>query len=116
MAGWNDQKIKDVFTEFEWFFEAFPSAPEDRWIIEWVATTKEHRRRGIFTKLLKEMFKIGKEKGYTKSQIAVFIGNDPAHKAYEKNGFVINKEGTVLKERFKEKIGNTGMYQLWRDI
>merc|ERR1712232_1014122 len=98
MAGWDEARRQNfVNSEAAWFFDGFPKAPEDRWIIECTVVKEKYRRNKVFSKLMTEILRIGKEeKGFQKAQIRVFIGNDRAQKAYEKNGFVLNPSGTVL--------------------
>lgn len=57
------------------------------WITENVATKPEYRRRGLVDRLLVEMMDRGRAKGATTGDIGVFIGNDNAQRAYEKNGY-----------------------------
>jgi len=67
-------------------------APEHEpgvWIAENVATRPEYRRRGLVDRLLSEIFDRGRQRGARVVDIGVLIGNDPAQRAYEKNGFKI---------------------------
>ena len=62
------------------------------WIIEDVATRPEFRRRGLVDTLMLEIMVRGRKRGATVSDIAVFIGNDSAQRAYEKAGYVVVEE------------------------
>ncbi|MGB2694056.1 MAG: GNAT family N-acetyltransferase [Dehalococcoidia bacterium] len=62
------------------------------WIVEWVATRPEFRRRGLVDRLLSEMLQIGRGKGAATGEIGVLIGNDGAQRAYEKAGFALVDE------------------------
>ncbi len=63
------------------------------WIIENVATRPECRRQGLIDGLFAEMLGCGRKRGATTAEIAVFIGNDAAQRAYEKAGFAVVAEG-----------------------
>ena len=70
-------------------------APEHEpgvWIVEHVATRPEYRRRGLIDQLLSEILERGRQLGARKADIGVLIGNDPAQRAYQKNGFAITGE------------------------
>jgi len=62
---------------------------EGAWIVENVATLPELRRRGLVDHLLSEILERGRRRGAAVAEIGVFIGNDPAQRAYEKAGFVV---------------------------
>jgi translation initiation factor 4G len=62
------------------------------WIVECVATRPEFRRRGLVDRLMAEILERGRQRGATVADIGVFIGNDPAQRAYEKAGFTIVAE------------------------
>ncbi len=57
------------------------------WIVENVATLPEFRRRGLVDRLVREILERGRARGASTADISVFIGNDPAQRAYEKCGF-----------------------------
>ena len=84
------------------------------WIVEWVATAPEFRRRGLIDTLMIEILDIGRSKEATTSDIGVLIGNDPAQRAYEKNGFSVVQEQT--DEEFEAAYGSAGMRLLRRDL
>ena len=66
----------------------FVEPPVERaWIVENVATRPEFRRRGLVDALLAEVLDRGRAKGFDTGQIGVFIGNEPARRAYIKAGF-----------------------------
>ena len=64
-----------------------PEHPPRAWIVENVATLPEFRRRGLVDRLMERILERGRERGATVADISVFIGNDPAQRAYEKHGF-----------------------------
>jgi ribosomal protein S18 acetylase RimI-like enzyme len=64
------------------------------WIVESVATRPEFRRRGVVDALMQEIMERGRKRGATVSDIGVFIGNDPAQRAYQKAGYDLVEEKT----------------------
>jgi ribosomal protein S18 acetylase RimI-like enzyme len=84
------------------------------WIVEWVATAPEFRRRGLIDRLMAEMLEIGRGKGATTADIGVLIGNDAAQRAYEKNGFAV--VGEKRHPEFEAVYGCPGTRLLRRSI
>jgi translation initiation factor 4G len=84
-----------------------PQNAEGAWIIDSVATLPEYRRRGLVSRLLEAILEKGRQKGYQRAQINIYIGNIPAQRAYEKHGFKM-----VDQKRhpdFEAEIGSPGM-------
>ena len=71
-----------------------PEHAPGAWIIEDVATRPAFRRRGLVDTLMQEIMERGRKRGVTVSDVAVFIGNDSAQRAYEKAGYVVVEEKT----------------------
>ncbi|HEU5320853.1 MAG TPA: GNAT family N-acetyltransferase, partial [Methylomirabilota bacterium] len=69
-----------------------PEHPPGAWIVENVATLPEFRRRGLVDRLMERMLERGRQRGASVADISVFIGNDPAQRAYEKHGFAAAAE------------------------
>ncbi|MCH7522995.1 MAG: GNAT family N-acetyltransferase [Chloroflexi bacterium] len=92
---------------------ATPHAP-GAWITENVATKPEFRRRGLVDKLLAEMMERGRRRGATVADISVFIGNDPAQRAYEKCGFAVIAERH--DREFESVYGTPGTRTLRRSL
>ena len=86
----------------------------DAWIVEWVATAPDFRRRGLVDRLMAEMLDIGRGKGASTADIGVFIGNDPAQRAYEKAGFAV--VGEKRSPEFEAAYGSPGGRLLRRSI
>jgi translation initiation factor 4G len=84
------------------------------WIVEWVATAPEFRRRGLIDRLLAEILERGRGRGASTADIGVLIGNDPAQRAYEKAGFVVVQEGRHAA--FEAAYGCPGLRLLRRAI
>jgi ribosomal protein S18 acetylase RimI-like enzyme len=83
-------------------------------MIDSVAAVPEFRRQGIVGKLLEAVLKLGRDKGFRRAQVNIYIGNTPAQRRYEKHGFAI------LDERrdpyFETEIGSPGMARMLRDL
>lgn len=89
-------------------------AHDDTWIIAWVATGPEYRRRGLCDSLLTKIMAVGRARGATVADVGVYIGNDAAQRAYEKAGFAV-----VLEKRhpdFERVFGAPGVRLLRRSL
>ena len=72
-----------------------------------MATQPEFRRRGFADLLLRKILGRGKERGYSTAQIATFVENQGAIKAYEKVGFSVTEER--IEGAFERVAGSQGM-------
>ena len=63
------------------FYRVVPAHPDDAWVIEPVATSEEYRGRGLIGYLLEAIMDDGRERGYKKAGLGMFMGNDPAQRA-----------------------------------
>ena len=84
------------------------------WIVENVATLPEFRRRGLVDRLMAEILERGQRRGATVADISVFIGNDPAQRAYEKCGFRVIAE--KRDPQFEAQYKTPGVRTLRRDL
>jgi translation initiation factor 4G len=112
--GWSNADLEKMLASFGAAAAAFPDSPEERWTIEWVATLPEFRGRGIVHKLMVEILDRGRERGYEKAQIGYLLGNRPARRAYESQGFK-----TVYERRdagFEAALGCEGMACMHMDL
>ena len=69
-----------------------PPAPDDHFVVEWVALKPAARGHGVASELLTTMLQRGRAAGFAKSQISFLIGNDPAQRCYERAGFRVAEE------------------------
>jgi len=90
--GWTEEQIDTMMQSFGPLQTCTPEAPDNTWIIDFVATRKELRGCGLLGTLLDAILEKGRNLGYETSQVAIFIGNTSAHRAYEKAGFKIIDE------------------------
>lgn len=96
------------------FMTVTPEHPPGVWIVENVATLPEFRRRGLVSSLVDAAIERGVARGARVSDIGVFIGNDPAQRAYEKAGYraVSEKRNDDLERTW----GSPGIRLLRRDL
>jgi ribosomal protein S18 acetylase RimI-like enzyme len=87
-----------------------PPALEGAWIIDSVATHTDFCRRGIASRLLDSALVIGRSRGFRFAQISIYIGNNPAQRVYEKQGFRLLDEWR--DPYFEKEIGSPGMARL----
>ncbi len=85
--GWSDEELQDMRDRLAIAMACYPDTPEDRWIVEWVATVPEFRGHGIVNQLLLAILDKGRERGFEKAQIGYLLGNTKAKRSYERVGF-----------------------------
>jgi len=90
--GWTEKQIGTMMQCFAPLQTCMPEAPANTWIIDFVATRKELRGYGLVGILLDAILEKGRNLGCETSQVAIFIGNTAAQRAYEKAGFKIVDE------------------------
>ena len=108
------QRLMAAFQRLASFQSCAPDQTPGVWIIEWVATQPEFRRRGFADLLLREIVARGKERGYSAAQIATFVENQNAIEAYKKVGFSVAEERT--DGRFERVMGSRGMVIMKLDL
>lgn len=91
-----------------------PKEIDGAWVIDSVATLPGHRGKGVAGELLSRILARGKKQGYSKAQVNMYIGNEPALDLYRRFGFEIIEE--KRDEYFEERIGSPGMLSLARDL
>ncbi|MFL5586806.1 MAG: GNAT family N-acetyltransferase [Ktedonobacteraceae bacterium] len=112
--GQSQGALEAALERLEPFMTCVPEQPEGMWIIENVATVPEFRRQGLCNALLEAILEKGRQEGYQQSQIAVFIGNTPAIRAYEKVGFKVADEKRTPE--FEAVIHAPGIVRLLRSL
>jgi translation initiation factor 4G len=112
--GWSESEMRDLGDRMRSLGNPFPESPEDRWVIEWVATVPELRGRGIIHELLTGILERGRERGYRRAQVGYLLGNVRAKRAYERVGFA-----TIDEKRdpdFEAVLGCPGIARMHRDL
>jgi ribosomal protein S18 acetylase RimI-like enzyme len=94
--------------------KCIPNPVEGAWVIDSVATVQEFRRKGIVSKLLEEILEKGRQQGFRRTQINIYIGNIAAQRLYEKYGFRIIDE--ITDPYFEAQIGSPGMACMLLDL
>ena len=112
--GMDEERLMAAFQRLASFQSCAPDQTPGVWIVEWVATQPEFRRRGFADLLLREILARGKERGYSTAQIATFVENQNAIKAYEKVGFSVAEERT--EGTFERVMGSRGMAIMKLDL
>jgi GNAT superfamily N-acetyltransferase len=133
LCGYNElesggHKVRDALMELgmdraEWsslkqrmqpFYRVNPKHPEDAWVLEAVAVFPPYRGNGLIQGLLREILEIGKRRGYRHAELRMFIGNEPARRAYEKAGFIAAEER--VDPEFEKIFASPGMVRMVKEL
>jgi ribosomal protein S18 acetylase RimI-like enzyme len=112
--GWTEKQIGTMMQCFAPLQTCTPEAPDNTWIIDFVATRKELRGCGLVGSLLGAILEKGRNLGCETSQVAIFIGNTSAQRVYEKAGFKIVDE--KRHPDFEAALGCPGIVLLRRAL
>ena len=112
--GWTEKQIGTMMQCFAPLQTCTPEAPDNTWIIDFVATRKELRGCGLVDSLLDAILEKGRNLGCKTSQVAIFIGNTSAQRVYEKAGFKIVDE--KRHPDFEAALGCPGIVLLRRAL
>jgi ribosomal protein S18 acetylase RimI-like enzyme len=112
--GWSDSDVAGVWERFAPVGTCISDDAEGAWIIENVATLPSYRRCGLVNRLLENALEAGRARGHRLAQISILIGNTPAQKAYEKIGFLPDKE--KRHPDYEATVGAPGMIRLLRNL
>lgn len=113
-AGLDEAGIRETFARFAPILTCAPETPEDLFVVEWVATRPEHRRRGLVRELLAAVLERGRRAGFREAQISFVLGNEPARRAYERAGFRIVAERR--HREFERVFGSPGIATMRRPL
>ena len=94
--------------------ESIPPPVEGACVIDSVGTLPAFRRQGIVDKLLGRILAEGRAKGFRQAELAIYMGNIPAQRAYEKHGFRVLDEWP--DPYFEQEIGSPGMARMVCDL
>jgi len=109
-VGWSESDVADIWERFAPVGTCISDDAEGAWIIENVATLPSYRRCGLVNSLLENELEAGRASGHRLAQISTLIGNTPAQTAYEKIGFVLDKE--KQHPDYEAIVGVPGMMRL----
>jgi len=112
--GWGEAEIGAMWGRSAYLFTCTIETGDDVWAIENVATTAEHRGRGLASALIDRALEIGRARGFKESQITMFIGNVAARRAYERAGFRVIDERRSAE--FERACGVPGLWCLRRAL
>ena len=112
--GWTEKQIGTMMQSFTPLQTCTPEAPDNTWIIDFVATRKELRGGGLVGSLLGAILEKGRNLGCETSQVAIFLGNTSAQRVYEKAGFKIVDE--KRHPDFEAALGCPGIVLLRRAL
>ena len=87
--GYGDLEMLSMGWRIRSYFRVKPSFRSDSLIIDNVATFPDFRRSGAVHSLFERARALAGEKGFPRMELECQVGNTPARKAYEKEGFVV---------------------------
>ena len=113
-SGWSEERLAAAFRRLSAFMGCLPEDEPGAWIVEWVATRPEHRRRGLVQALLGEILERGRQRGHATSQIMILSGNVSAQRAYERAGFrYVDERRSAV---FQAATGSPGLLRMLRPL
>ena len=94
--------------------DCIPEPVEGAWVIDSVAVAPAFRRQGLVSKLLETALQQGRDKGFRRAQVNIYIGNVAAQRLYEKHDFAVADE--IRDPYFEAEIGSPGMARMMREL
>ena len=91
-----------------------PEPAEGAWVIDSVAVAPAFRRQGLVSRLLEAALEQGRDGGFRRAQVNIYIGNVAAQRLYEKHGFAVADE--IRDPYFEAEIGSPGMARMLREL
>ena len=113
-AGWTPERLAAALVRLKPFLTCIPPQNEGTWLVEWVATLPEYRRRGLVRLLLDEALALGRSEKHELAQLMILIGNDTAQRAYERVGFAVTQEWRTSE--FEAAVGCPGLARMLRKL
>ncbi|MBU0675443.1 MAG: GNAT family N-acetyltransferase [Proteobacteria bacterium] len=114
ILGWSDSEHQVALSRADKILPSLPVYQDGAWLMDNGATQAEYRRQGVFGQLIEAICQLGRDRGYPKAQVNLFLGNEPAIHAYQKSGFVVLEEKP--DEFFEKMICAPGMLSLVKDL
>ncbi len=87
-----EERISEILQRGAISMSGMPDDLEEVWGVENVAVLSEYRGTGLTDRLFEHVLEEGRSKGFSRAQILCLIGNDPAQRAWERNGFQLKTE------------------------
>jgi translation initiation factor 4G len=87
-----EERISEILRRGAISMSGMPDDLEKVWGVENVAVLPEYRGTGLTDRLFERVLEEGRSKGFSRAQILCLIGNDPAQRAWERNGFQLQTE------------------------
>jgi len=109
-CGLDAKALAAAFANCEPMFECFLDPAPGAWVVESVATDPGARGGGLASALVAHVLAEGRDAGHEVAQLALFIGNAPAQRVYERHGFAITQE--KRSPRFEAVLGGPGIAQM----
>jgi ribosomal protein S18 acetylase RimI-like enzyme len=112
--GWDKEDLLGMMRRMQPLLDVEFDPEGDVMMIENVAVSPKFRRRGLVNALMEDAIGIARDGGFSAIQLALFMGNAPAQKAYEKVGLKVVDEKT--DPAFQELMGTPGMQLMRLDL
>jgi GNAT superfamily N-acetyltransferase len=87
-----EERISEILQRGAISMAGMPDDLEEVWGVENVAALPKYRGAGLTDRLFEHVLAKGRSRGFTRAQILCLIGNDPAQRAWERNGFQLQSE------------------------
>jgi GNAT superfamily N-acetyltransferase len=111
---WSGERQIQLLKGFSEFNRCLPMTRSDHWVLEYIATKPHARGTGVTRAVLQDALECGREAGATVAEVAYFIGNERARRAYEKVGF--QETDRTTDADFERLFGSPGVVHLRRDL
>lgn len=85
--SYGEERINEILPRGATAMSGMPKDLEGVWGVENVAVLPEGRGLGLTDRLFERVLEEGRSRGFARAQILCLIGNDPAQRAWERNGF-----------------------------
>jgi GNAT superfamily N-acetyltransferase len=87
-----EERINEILQRGAVSMGGMPDDLEEVWGVENVAVLPEYRGAGLTDRLFEHVLEEGRSMGFSRAQILCLIGNEPAQRAWERNGFQLRTE------------------------
>jgi GNAT superfamily N-acetyltransferase len=112
--SYGEARINEILQRGMIAISGMPKEREGVWGVESVAVLPEGRGLGLTDRLFERVLEEARSRGFSRAQIMCLIGNDPAQRAWERNGFRLVTE--QRNAAFEALFGCPGAKLFARDI